>query len=242
MFWRFLIWALIVSGSLTRSISAQEFVVFKVHTPFDMGQAMPDSGRVNDFYVKIGSVEGAQTGIDMNVYRDRDIMSDVGNFTVKDRVFIGRMSAIVVQAEYSVARVTALAGFSDPHRVVNAVLIGDYVQPVFVVETENLFDKSSSTLRPEAVRELDRAIKFIQRFQPIKVRIEGHTDSDGEEDVNMTLSQERANSVKVYLVNRGKIDEEILVPVGYGESKPIADNETPEGQRKNRRFEIIIEK
>lgn len=242
MFLRILMGILLFFGCLCVSVLAQDFVVFKVYTPFDMGQVMPDSGRVNDFYVKIGAAEGAQAGTEMNVYRDRDIVSDVGNFTIKDRQFIGRMSAIVVQSEYTVARVTALADYADPYRERSAVLIGDYVQPVFVVEAENLFDKGSSTLRPEAVRELARGIKFIQRFQPIKVRIEGHTDSDGDEDTNMSLSQGRANSVKVYLVTQGGIDEEILVPVGYGESKPIAPNDTPEGQRKNRRFEIVIEK
>jgi outer membrane protein OmpA-like peptidoglycan-associated protein len=120
-------------------------------------------------------------------------------------------------------------------------MIGDYVQPVFVVASENLFDKGSSTLRPEAIRELDRAVTFISRFKPIKVRIEGHTDSDGLEDVNMQLSEGRARSVKAYLVSQGSIDENVLIPVGYGETKPIASNDTPDGQRKNRRFEIVIE-
>jgi len=224
------------------TVQAQEFVVFKVYTPFDMGLAMPDSGRVNDFYVKFGAIEGAQIGTVMNVYRDRDIVSDVGNFTVTDRLFIGRMKTISAHPDYSVTRVTDLAKYDDPHRVLSAVLIGDYVQPVFVVESENLFDKGSGVLRPEAIRELDRAIRFIQRFQPIKVRVEGHTDNEGDEDYNMTLSHERAVSVKEYLVSQGNIEEEVLVPVGYGEGKPITSNDTPEGQRKNRRFEIVIEK
>lgn len=227
---------------IERPAQAQEFVIFKVHTPFDVGLAMPDSARVNDYYVKIGTVEGAQTGMILNVYRDREIASDIGNFSITDRQFIGRMRTLISQRDYSIARVSELADYDDPHRVIGAVLIGDYVQPVFVVESENLFDPGSSTLRPEAVRELDRAIRFIKRFQPVSVRIEGHTDSDGEEDFNMNLSQLRANSVKVYLVTPGGIDEDILVPVGYGESKPIASNDTPEGKRKNRRFEIIIEK
>ena len=223
-------------------LCAQEFVVFKVHTPFDMGGMIPDSGRVNDYYVKISSQDGAQIGTIFNVYRDKEILSDVGNFTVSDRLFIGRMRAIQVNREFSTSRVTVLANYSDPHRVLDAVLIGDYVQPVFVVESENLFDKGSSTLRPEAIRELDRAIAFIKRFQPIKVRVEGHTDSEGDGDYNMMLSQSRASSVRDYLVSQGGIDQNILIPVGYGESKPLANNETPEGQRKNRRFEIVIER
>ena len=224
------------------NLKAQEFVVFKVYTPFDMGGAMPDSGRVNDYYVKFGSIEGGQIGTVMNVYRDREITADIGNFVVKDRLFIGRMRTISSHADFSVTRLTDLADYADPHRVLSAILIGDYVQPVFVVESENLFDTGSNVLRPEAIRELDRGIRFIQRFQPIKVRIEGHTDDSGDADFNMTLSQERADSVKEYLVSQGNIDEEVLVPVGYGESKPLASNDTPEGQRKNRRFEIVIEK
>jgi len=237
---RWLIFAILTLWTL--DVQAQEFVVFKVYTPFDMGDMMPDSGRVNDYYVKFGSSEGAQIGTTMNVYRDRDILSDIGNFVVKDRLFIGRMRAINAHPDYCVARVSNLADYADPHRVLSAILIGDYVQPVFVVESETLFEKGSNILLPEAIRALDRAISFIQRFQPIKVRVEGHTDSGGDADYNMTLSQGRANSVKEYLVSQGDIEEEVLVPVGYGEGKPIASNDTVEGQRKNRRFEIVIEK
>ena len=110
-----------------------------------------------------------------------------------------------------------------------------------MVESENLFDQGSSELNTEAIVELQRAVAFIQRFTPIKVRVEGHTDSTGDEDGNMSFSQKRAESVKAYLVNQG-IDENVLVPVGYGQGKPIAPNDTPEGQRKNRRFEIVIER
>lgn len=223
-------------------VHAQEFVVFKVYTPFDMGDVKPGSARVNDFYVKLGIQDGIQVGTVMNVYRDKEIVSDVGNFTISDRVFIGRLRTINAQREHSVGRVTLLAKHKDPHRILGAVLIGDYVQPVFVVESENLFDSGSNTLRPEAIRELDRAVAFVKRFRAIKTRIEGHTDSGGGEDYNMTLSLERATSVKDYLVSQGGIASDSLVPVGYGEAKPIASNENQEGRRKNRRFEIVIER
>lgn len=225
-----------------QNANAQDFVVFKVHTPFDMGHVMPDSGRVNDFYVRIGVPEGAQIGTVLNVYRDREIVADIGNFVVNDRHYIGRMRVIRTNQDYSVARVLDLADFSDPHRVLNAIIIGDYVQPVFVVASENLFDVGSSQLRPEAQTEIARAARFIKRFQPIKVRVEGHTDNTGDEDTNMVISQARAEAVMRTLINDHGVDEEILVPVGYGEGKPLAPNDTPEGQRKNRRFEIVIEK
>jgi outer membrane protein OmpA-like peptidoglycan-associated protein len=239
---QFLKWIFILSLSWANHIGAQEFVVFKVHTPFDMGNVMPDSGRVNDFYVRLGDDQGAQIGTVLNVYRDREIVADIGNFVVTDRHYIGRMRIFSTNKEYCISRVVDLADYTDPHRVLNAVVIGDYVQPVFVVASENLFDQGSSQLRVEAKTEIARAARFIARFQPIIVRVEGHTDNTGDEDVNMPLSQGRAEAVMAMLVQDHGIDVEILIPVGYGEGKPIASNDTPEGQRKNRRFEIVIEK
>ena len=237
-----LVSVLLLSLAAASPTAAQQYVVFKVETLFDTGGAVPDSARANDYYVKIGSADGAQIGTLFNVYRDKEVAADFGNFTIKTRVFIARVRAFEVHESYTVSRVTELASYADPHRERNAVMTGDYIQPVFVVQSENLFDKGSSNLLPEAIQQLDRAIAFIGRYRPIKVRIEGHTDSDGEEDLNMDLSQGRANSVRDQLVSRGGIDTNTLIPVGYGESKPVASNDTPEGQRRNRRFEIIIER
>lgn len=194
-----------------------------------------------NFYIKIGTDRGIQIGMTMNVYRDHIVEADIGSITFKTTQFIERVRVYDAQADMCVGRVVGLASYGDPHLDRTAVMMGDYVQPVFVVSSENLFDKGSSTLRPEAIRELDRAIAFIKRFRPIKVRVEGHTDSEGPDDVNMRLSESRAASVKAYLVSQGAIDDNVLIPVGYGEQKPIAPNDTPEGQRKNRRFEIVIE-
>ena len=236
-----LLLGLLVATSWGQVEAQNQFVIFKAKTPLDVGKVVPDSARLNDFYVRIGTDRGIQIGMTMNVYRDKELNSEVGSFKFKTTQFIGRVRVYDAQREFTVARVVELASHGDPHLDRMAVMIGDYVQPVFVVSSENLFDKGSSTLRPEAIRELDRAVTFISRFKPIKVRIEGHTDSDGPDDVNVQLSEARAQSVKVYLVSQGSIDENVLVPVGYGENKPIAGNDTPEGQRKNRRFEIVIE-
>jgi outer membrane protein OmpA-like peptidoglycan-associated protein len=233
---------LAVASLMPSLVSAQQFVVFKVKTRFHMGGVVPDSARMNDYYVKIGTEQGIQMGTVMNVYRETEIEAEFGNFRIKTLLFVGRMKAYDVRDQYTVGRVTELASYSDPHRDRGAVLVGDFVQPVFVVESENLFDQGSSTLRPEAIRELDRAAAFIRRFRPTKVRIEGHTDNTGEEDLNLELSEGRARSVSAYLVNQGGFDENMFITVGYGESKPIATNDTPEGQRKNRRFEVVIER
>jgi len=71
------------------------------------------------------------------------------------------------------------------------------------------------------------------------LRIEGHTDNVGADDLNMSLSQKRADSVKKELVDRG-VPEKVLTTKGYGETRPIAPNETPAGRARNRRVEFVV--
>lgn len=234
--------------SLPCVATAQDFVVFKVNTPLGSGREVGAEVRKNDYFVRIGGGDGVQIGTVLNTYRDKEIESDIGSFKVKTVVFIGRMRAVQVDRDYTICRVTELAENKDPHRSRNAILVGDYVMPVFVVASENLFDKGSSQLRQEAILELQRAAKFIKRYNPIKVRVEGHTDTDGDSGINLDLSQARAQSVKDYLVSQEEIDEDTLIPIGYGESKPLVDDvkgspsERAAAQAKNRRFEIVIER
>jgi outer membrane protein OmpA-like peptidoglycan-associated protein len=70
--------------------------------------------------------------------------------------------------------------------------------------------------------------------------VEGHTDSYGSDASNLNLSQERADAVKAYLLANMSMDPSRIEAIGYGESKPIANNETAEGRAKNRRIEIVI--
>ena len=72
-----------------------------------------------------------------------------------------------------------------------------------------------------------------------RIRVEGHTDSQGSETYNKTLSFKRAQAVKRYLVSQGIAAQRIEV-MGYGESQPVADNTTPEGRQLNRRVEVKL--
>ena len=71
--------------------------------------------------------------------------------------------------------------------------------------------------------------------------IEGHTDNVGKEAYNVRLSKARADSVKQYLVDKFGIDATTVEAVGYGPSRPVADNSTPEGKQKNRRVDAVLE-
>ena len=101
-----------------------------------------------------------------------------------------------------------------------------------------LFDVDKYDLRPEAERAL-ASLAVVLKEADIKVfEVDGHTDSDAGDKHNQVLSENRANAVKNFLTSQG-ITAEITIN-GYGESRPIATNDTPEGKQKNRRVEIII--
>ena len=101
-----------------------------------------------------------------------------------------------------------------------------------------LFDFDKTEIRPEAHPLLDEVVEILKKHEYIKLEIQGHTDSIGSEAYNLKLSQRRADVVRDYLVSHG-ISPDRLVTKGYGESDPIASNETPEGRAKNRRVIFV---
>lgn len=103
------------------------------------------------------------------------------------------------------------------------------------------FDFDKYDLRPESFIELERVYKFLTDNPAVKVEISAHTDAQGSDEYNMQLSQRRAESVVSYLVSKG-ISDERLIARGYGESQPVAGNDTEEGRAANRRVEMKIVK
>ncbi|MFB6257586.1 MAG: OmpA family protein [Flavobacteriales bacterium] len=104
------------------------------------------------------------------------------------------------------------------------------------------FDLDSASLRDASKAELERLITMLEEHGSIKIEISGHTDSQGSKAYNEDLSQRRAQSVVDYLVEHG-ISRSRLEAKGYGETQPIATNDTEEGRQKNRRTEFkVIEK
>ena len=88
----------------TMASAQNQFVIFKAKTPFDAGKVMPDSARLNDYYVRIGTDRGVQIGMAMNVYRDKELTSEVGSFKFKTTQFIGRVRVFDAQPEFTIAR------------------------------------------------------------------------------------------------------------------------------------------
>jgi len=102
------------------------------------------------------------------------------------------------------------------------------------------FAVGTSSVDAQSKQELAKAAAFLKRYPDSQIRIEGHTDSTGSEGYNLRLSQQRADSVRTLLVGDFDVDPTQVVAKGYGETKPIADNSTPEGRLANRRVVISI--
>ena len=109
-----------------------------------------------------------------------------------------------------------------------------------LVQGRILFESALAAIREESFGLLDRIVYHALRCPEARFQIGGHTDADGAEEFNKRLSLERAQAVKAYLVEAG-MKEDLLVAAGFGESFPVADNETEQGKALNRRitFELL---
>ncbi len=103
------------------------------------------------------------------------------------------------------------------------------------------FPSGSAEIRPDNFALLTKVLRVLREFPKAPVAIEGHTDSQGDDNYNQELSQRRANAVREYILANMNVDGEWIMAVGYGESRPIANNETADGRAKNRRIDILVE-
>lgn len=111
-----------------------------------------------------------------------------------------------------------------------------------VIRLNNVFfDFDKWDLRPESFVELNRVVKLLKENPSIEIEMSAHTDSYGTDEYNIVLSGNRAKSAMDYILSQG-IDPSRIISHGYGETKPIATNETPEGRQLNRRVEFTIMK
>lgn len=111
------------------------------------------------------------------------------------------------------------------------------VEPIVLEGVQ--FEFNSAKLTADAERRLDNVVNALQGSPELEVRIEGHTDNIGSDSYNQDLSQQRADSVKRYLVDHG-IEPERLTTRGFGESEPVATNDTEAGRAQNRRVELEV--
>jgi len=113
-----------------------------------------------------------------------------------------------------------------------------FLQDGKIVSNGIRFDVGKATLRPESMGVINEIYGMLSEHADINVSIEGHTDSDGDADMNQKLSEDRAETVMKQLISMG-ISSDRLTSKGFGESKPINNNASPEGKAENRRVEFV---
>ena len=104
-----------------------------------------------------------------------------------------------------------------------------------------LFGSNSDAIPPASYAEIDKLGTLLSwpQYTDYRIQLEGHTDSQGSARKNQGLSEKRVQNIKAYLVQHFHIAPERILAVGYGESRPIASNDTPEGRSQNRRVEVV---
>ncbi|HMT94108.1 MAG TPA: OmpA family protein, partial [Thiolinea sp.] len=136
-------------------------------------------------------------------------------------------------------------GVADDSDLCADTAAGTSVNQVGCAKTENInlqgvnFEKGSDQLTADSLPILDEAAATLKKYPELKIEVDGHTDSSGDNTLNKNLSQKRAEAVKKYLTDKGVTAA--LTAVGYGEEKPVADNNSNEGRAKNRRVELKIQ-
>ncbi|TFH48977.1 MAG: flagellar motor protein MotB, partial [Bacteroidia bacterium] len=130
-------------------------------------------------------------------------------------------------------------GYSSAEPYLKTIKLNKIRKGEFMRMYNVFFDTDSWKLLESSIPELENLLEFLTVNSTVVVEVGGHTDSDGTEEHNQILSENRARAVREYLVKRGIAPERIFSH-GYGESKPVSDNITAAGKRLNRRTEITI--
>jgi len=102
-----------------------------------------------------------------------------------------------------------------------------------------LFDTGKSTIKPESEAPLETVIELLTNDPALALEVQGHTDNTGTKAGNLTLSKDRADAVKTYLVEQGGIAADRLATAGLGDTEPVADNGTEAGRAQNRRVVLV---
>ena len=148
-----------------------------------------------------------------------------------------KLKSLQDTTKYSTMAIPALEKgqyFTDPFLVTIV-----YDPPVSFTLDNVQFDINKATLRPASYKELDELANYMRWKDDQAIEIAGHTDNDGRPADNMRLSQQRAETVKAYLIKKG-ISATKVTAKGYGDTQPVADNHTADGRQKNRRTEARL--
>jgi OOP family OmpA-OmpF porin len=161
------------------------------------------------------------------------------NVTVIDDLSLGAAaSASATPAAATAAPSGAAAGSPPPAATPEPQGIAGTIARAVGTKCDQ-FDSGSAELTRECERALDVVARALLANPSTRLIVEGHTDDIGAREVNRRISERRAKAVKAYLLSKG-VNSHHAIAIGYGESRPIADNSSPDGRKRNRRIEFVV--
>ena len=191
-------------------------------------------------------IDESQTAMQALQQEQRQNETRIADLAEELRVLDERLGGATAEREALMQRLEAEARVKEQFERVEKMFTNEEARVFREGDTVILrlvglsFDSGASNIKPQNVELLNKVEKAIDVFPQSEILIEGHTDSFGGDDLNQQLSQERAISVEQYMINAMRIPSYRLIATGYGETRPVASNETESGRARNRRIDIVI--
>ena len=237
-----------VKGSKTKGFDRKSLDIYSFELP--EGKRVEDLGFIRFWVKDAETLESLKCTMEVQEYRnDEMVTKQIKSLEDGSILYIFRK-----QGNYSITiNKEGYQFFSDRvQRNIEDTGILEEEREIFLIPAEEkdsisnpivlqniLFETGKADLVQESFFELDKLFEYLQINTSIKIRILGHTDNIGSEEDNQKLSEDRAEAVTDYLVDKG-VNKDRIQYEGYGESKPIADNSSESGRKLNRRTEFII--
>jgi len=205
------------TDNVLTNVAGTDLYIFEVGPDVEAAEVAISNNGTN--WISVGTIEGSRSEIDIEPYVEADSLFTYVKITNASKDCSGNTPG---------ADIDAVAAVGSGFRM--------------SLSSEVLFDVAKSNLKEPARAELDKIAEKISTLDSgFRMIVEGHTDSDGSAESNQTLSVDRAQSVWDYLRSKaGESGSGNSKVVGYGESRPVASNETAEGKARNRRVDILI--
>ncbi|GAI00855.1 unnamed protein product, partial [marine sediment metagenome] len=200
-----------------------------------MKQAEKEKGRISGMVVDYISKEPLVVDVtitDIGLTTVSDLSGHFAFNNLKPKTYLFKIQAL----DYITSHTDATVLPDETAEIMIHLIKGGTVITLEGIE----FELGKAKIKPGSSSILDKVAAILTNHPEVDVEIQGHTDSIATDEFNLKLSQARAEAVRDYLIDIHMIEPVRLIPIGYGETKPIADNATEAGRTKNRRVDFII--
>jgi OOP family OmpA-OmpF porin len=202
-----------------------------VSTPVQYDPFVYQGGGPFCYFTASGSKDGKDYSVTVEIVEEKNISQSQPTLEARVGKEVG---SVLVDVD-----VVAAAAVQNKMVEVKAADIADALATKGFVDIYGInFDIDKTDIKPESAKTLDEVANLLKIDRSLKLEISGHTDSTGDKAHNMQLSEGRAKAVVDALVKQYGIDASRLAAKGYGDTKPVAGNDTEEGRAKNRRVEL----